>query len=94
MPRYFRRGGAAASRGFGRFRGLFSGPPEGLVCPSARVLPPMLPRGRRAALQAARKAGLEGGFFAHFAPRFPVRRGVPETPGAVIFRRAAKNGPV
>ena len=57
MPRYFRRGGAAASRGFGWFRmvsdglgacflGQLSAAPEGLVWPAARALPPVLPRGR------------------------------------------------
>ena len=102
MPRYFQQrfqgGGAAVSRAFGWSRGLLSGPlsgpPEGLVCPSARALPPVLPRGRRAALRAVRKSGLEGGFFAPSARRFPVRRGAPETSDGVIFRRAAENGPV
>ena len=71
-------------------RGLLSGPLEGLVCPAAWAFPPVLPRGRWAALRAVWKAGLEGGFFALFARRFPVWRGAPETPGGVIFRRTAK----
>ena len=87
MPRYFQRRfqrrfqgcGAASSRAFGRSRGLLSGPlsgpPEGLVCPAAGAVPPVLPRGRRAAWRAVRKSGLEGGFFAPSARRFPVRRG-------------------
>ena len=54
------------------------------------VLPPVLSRG----LRAVRKAGPEGGFFALFARRFSAFGGAPETPGAVIFRRAAENGPV
>ena len=98
FQRRFQRGGAASPRAFGRSLGLLSGPlsgpPEGLACPSARALPPVLPRGRRAALRAVRKSGLERGFFALFAPRFPVRRGAPETLGGVIFRRTAENGPV
>ena len=76
------------------FPGLPSGPPEGLVSPAAGAFPPVLPRGRWAALRASRKAGLEGCFFALFARRFPVRRGAPETPGGAIFLRTAKNGPV
>ena len=44
------------------FPGLPSGPPEGLVCPAAKALPPMLPGGSGAARRAARKAGPEGGF--------------------------------
>ena len=67
---------------------------EGLVSPAAGCLHPVLPRGRGAALRAVRKAGLEGGFFALFARSVPVRRGAWEALGAVIFRRAAKNGPV
>ena len=102
MPRYFQQrfqgGGAAVSRAFGWSRGLLSGPlsgpPEGLVCPSARALPPVLPRGRRAALRAVRKAGPEGGFFAPFARLFPVRRGAWEAPDGAVFRRTAENGPV
>ena len=85
MPRYFRRGGAAASRGFGWFRGLFSGPPEGLVCPSARTLPPVLLRGRGAACRAVRKSGPEGGFFAPSAPAFSGPEGGVGDPGRGDF---------
>ena len=79
MPRYFRRGGAVASRGFGWSRGLLSGPAfrraggPGLACrqgPSTGAA-----AGPRAALRAVRKTGPEGGFLALFARRFPVRRG-------------------
>ena len=63
------------------FPGPPSGPTEGLVCPAAKALPPVLPRGRGAALRAVRKAGLEGGFFALFARRFPVLKGGAGGPG-------------
>ena len=94
MPRYFRHGGAVASRGFRWSRGLVSGPPEGLVSPAAGASPPMLPRGSGVPLRASRKAGPEGCFFALFARRFPVLRGAPEAPGGAKNYRTAKNGPV
>ena len=72
-------------------RGLLSGPLEGLVCPAAWALPLVLPRGRGVAVRAARKAGLEGCFFALFARRFPVWRGAPEVPGGAKNCRTAKN---
>ena len=68
----------------------FPGLPEGLVCPAARVLPPVLPRVLGAALRACFPGSPDGGFFALFARRFPVRRGAPETPGGAVFRRAAE----
>ena len=76
------------------FPGQLSGPADSLVCPAAGAPPPMLPGGRGASIRTVREASPEGVFFALFARRFPVRRGAPETPGGVIFRRAAKNGPV
>ena len=42
--------------------GLVSGPPEGLVFPSARVSSPVLPRGFGASLPACFPGGPEGGF--------------------------------
>ena len=79
------------------FPGSFSGPLEGLVFPCCHGDSAGVAAGPRAAVRAVRavrKACPEGGFFAPFARRFPVRRGAPETPGGVVFRRAAENGPV
>ena len=53
----------------------FPGLPEGLVFPAAGVSLPVLPRRLGASLLACFPGGPGGGFFALFAPRFPVRRG-------------------
>ena len=94
MPRYFRHGGAVASRGFRWSRGLPSGPPEGLVCPAAGAPPPMPPGVLGASIRSCFPGGPEGGFLAPFARRFSAFGGAPETPDGVIFRRTAENGPV
>ena len=88
MPRYFRRlfrrlfryGGAAGSRGFGWFRGLFSGlvfrPAGGPGLPGFRGVSADAAAGPRGPLQASRKAGPEGCFFALFCPAFSGPEGV------------------
>ena len=101
MPRYFQHGGAAGSRGFGCFQ-MVSGPGFRACLPAGRKAwsPPPPERFHRCCRGAAgRPSGLSGKLarraaFCPFARRFPVRRGAPEAPGGVIFRRAAKNGPV
>ena len=74
--------------------GLVSGLSEGLVFPAAGVSSPVLLRGLGASLGSCFPGGPEGGFFALFARRFPVRRGAPESPSAAKNYRAAKNGSV
>ena len=101
MPRYFRRGGAAASRGFGWFR-MVSGPAFWASFPPRRRAWSGLPPGpfHRCCRGAAgrppgRPENRSGGrLFGPFCPAFSGPEGAPETLGAVVFRRAAKNGPV
>ena len=86
------------SGGLGWSLGLFSVPASrpagGPGLPRFRGVSAHAAAGPRAAWRAVWKAGLEGGFFALFARRFPVRRGVPEAPGGAKNCRTAKNGPV
>ena len=66
MPRYFRRGGAVASRGFRCFQmvsgACFPGLPEGLVFPAAGVFSPMLPGASGRPSRPAFRAALTGAF--------------------------------